>query len=143
MGWPIDHAAELTPTKRSPVMPTLNVIMLVGNLTRDPEVRYSPNGTPVATLGLAVNTRVKGQDGQWREDPCFVDVVVFGHQAEACGEYREKGAPALVEGRLQYRTWQDQQGHTRRKHEVIAGRVQFLPRPAARSEADGDGEVPC
>ena len=84
-------------------MPTLNVIMLVGHLTRDPEVRYSPTGTPVATLGLAVNTRVKGQDGQWREDPCFIDVVVFGTQAEACGEYLEKGTPALVEGRLQYR----------------------------------------
>jgi single-strand DNA-binding protein len=120
-------------------MPAVNVILLVGNLTRDPEVRYSPTGTPVATLGLAVNTRVKGQDGQWREDPCFVDVVVFGPQAEACGEYLEKGAPALVEGRLQYRTWQDQEGHTRRKHEVIAARVQFLPRPGPRADADDHG----
>jgi single-strand DNA-binding protein len=120
-------------------MPAVNVILLVGNLTRDPEVRYSPTGTPVATLGLAVNTRVKGQDGQWREDPCFVDVVVFGPQAEACGEYLEKGAPALVEGRLQYRTWQDQEGHTRRKHEVIAARVQFLPRSGARADADARG----
>jgi single-strand DNA-binding protein len=110
-------------------MPAVNVILLVGNLTRDPEVRYSPTGTPVATLGLAVNTRVKGQDGQWREDPCFVDVVVFGHQEEACDEYLEKGAPALVEGRLQYRTWEDAHGNRRSKHEVIAVRVQFLPRP--------------
>jgi single-strand DNA-binding protein len=134
-------------------MPAVNVILLVGNLTRDPEVRYSLNGTPVATLGLAVNTRVKGQDGQWREDPCFIDVVVFGTQAEVCGEYLEKGAPALVEGRLQYRTWQDQEGHTRRKHEVIAARVQFLPRSGPRvdaddrglptgEEVDGDHEVP-
>jgi single-strand DNA-binding protein len=81
-------------------MPALNVMLLVGHLTRDPEVRDSPTGTPVATLGLAVNTRVKGQDSQWREAPCFVNVVVFGNQAEACGEYLEKGAPALVEGRL-------------------------------------------
>ena len=119
-------------------MATLNVIMLLGHLTRDPEVRYSPTGTPVATLGLAVNTRVKGQDGQWREDPCFVDVVVFGPQAEACGEYLEKGAPALVEGRLQYRTWEDAQGHRRSKHEVVAARVQFLPRPdySVASEPD-------
>jgi single-strand DNA-binding protein len=135
-------------------MPAVNVILLVGNLTRDPEVHYSPTGTPVATLGLAVNTRVRGQDGQWREDPCFVDVVVFGPQAEACGEYLEKGAPALVEGRLQYRTWQDQEGHTRRTHEVIAVRVQFLPRTRPHAdavergvpadvEADGDDEVPC
>jgi single-strand DNA-binding protein len=134
-------------------MPTLNMIVLLGNLTRDPEVRYSPNGTPVATLGFAVNNRVKGQDGQWREDPCFVDVVVFGNQAEACGEYLGKGDPALVEGRLQYRTRQDQQGHTRSKHEVVAFRVQFLPSPGPRAdadergfpagvEADGDDELP-
>jgi single-strand DNA-binding protein len=80
-----------TTNKRRPVIPTVNLIVLLGNLTRDPEVRYSPTGTPVATLGLAVNTRVKGQDGQWREDPCFADVVVFGDQAEACGECLEKG----------------------------------------------------
>jgi len=119
-------------------MPAVNVILLVGHLTRDPEVRYSANGTPVATLGLAVNTRVKSQDG-WHEDPCFIDVVVFGTQAEVCGEYLEKGAPALVEGRLQYRTWQDQEGHTRRTHEVIAARVQFLPRSGARVDADARG----
>src|SRR5919108_1324861 len=105
-------------THRRSVMPALNVVMLVGNLTRDPEVRYSPTGTPVATLGLAVNTRVKGQDGQWRDDPCFIDVVVFGNQAEACGEYLEKGAPALVEGRLQYRTWEDSHGNRRSEHEA-------------------------
>jgi single-strand DNA-binding protein len=120
-------------------MPALNVVMLAGNLTRDPEVRYSATGTPVATLGLAVNTRVKGQDSQWREDPCFIDIVVFGTQAEACGEYLEKGAPALVEGRLQYRTWEDSHGNRRSKHEVIAARVQFLPRPGPRADADDRG----
>jgi len=120
-------------------MPTLNMIVLLGNLTRDPEVRYSPTGTPVATLGLAVNTRVKGQDGQWRDDPCFIDVVVFGNQAEACGEYLEKGASALVEGRLQFRTWEDAHGNRRSKHEVIAARVQLLPRPGPRAAADDRG----
>jgi len=119
-------------------MPALNVMLLVGHLTRDPEVRDSPTGTPVATLGLAVNTRVKGRDGQWREDPCFVDVVVFGLQAEACGESLEKGAPALVEGRLQYRTWEDAQGHQRSTHEVVAARVQFIPRPGPRAAAEPD-----
>jgi single-strand DNA-binding protein len=125
-------------------MPALNVILLVGNLTRDPEVRYSPNGTPVATLGLAVNTRVKGQDGQWREDPCFVDVVVFGNQAEACGESLTKGDPALVEGRLQYRTWEDSQRNRQSKHEVVASRVQCIPRPDSRpaSEPDPSPEDP-
>ena len=117
-------------------MPAVNVILLVGNLTRDPEVRYSATGTPVATLGLAVNTRVKGQDGQWREEPCFIDVVVFGNQAEACAEYLNKGDPVLLEGRLQYRTWEDQQGNKRSKHEVMAFRVQFLPKPSPRSDAD-------
>jgi len=119
-------------------MATLNVITLFGHLTRDPEVRYSPTGTPVATLGFAVNTRVKGQDGQWHEDPCFVDVVVFGNQAEACGEYLEKGAPALVEGRLQYRTWADAHGHRRSKHEVLASRVQFIPRSGQRAASEAN-----
>jgi single-strand DNA-binding protein len=119
-------------------MPTLNMIVLLGNLTRDPEVRYSPNGTPVATLGLAVNTRVKGQDGQWRENPSFVDVVVFGTQAEACGEYLEKGAPTLVKGQLQYRTWEDSQGNRRSKHEVVASRVQFIPRSDSRAASEPD-----
>jgi single-strand DNA-binding protein len=138
MGWRIDHAVALTPTKRRPVMPALNVIMLVGHLTRDPEVRYSPTGTPVGALGLAVNTRVKGQDGQWREDPCFVDVVVFGNQAEACGEYLGRGDPALIEGRLQYRTWEDAHGNRRSKHEVVASRVQFIPKPGPRTVFEAD-----
>jgi single-strand DNA-binding protein len=120
-------------------MPAVNVMLLVGHLTRDPEVRYSATGTPVATLGLAVNTRVKGQDGSWRDDPCFIDIVVFGNQAEACGESLEKGAPALMEGRLQYRTWEDAQGHRRSKHEIVAARVQVLPRPGLRAEADDHG----
>ena len=117
-------------------MPALNVVMLVGHLTRDPEVRYSSNGTPVAALGLAVNNRIKRSDGSWQDDPCFVDVVVFGHQAEACAKYLNKGDPVLLEGRLQYRTWEDQQGNKRSKHEVIAFRVQFLPKLGPRSEAD-------
>jgi single-strand DNA-binding protein len=134
-------------------MASLNSVCLLGHLTRHPEVRYSPSGTPVAALGLAVNHRIKHGDGTWQEDPCFVDVVVFGTQAEACGQYLTKGDPVLLEGRLQYRTWQDQQGQKRSKHEVVAFRVQFLPKPGPRSEADesllgasigveGDDDVP-
>ena len=117
-------------------MASLNSVCLLGHLTRTPEVRYSSNGTPVAALGLAVNNRIKRSDDSWQDDPCFVDVVVFGNQAEACAKYLNKGDPVLLEGRLQYRTWEDQQGQKRSKHEVIAFRVQFLPKPGPRSEAD-------
>jgi single-strand DNA-binding protein len=97
-------------------MASLNSVILLGNLTRDPEVRYSPSGTPVATLGLAVNNRVK-QGDEWKDDPCFIDVVVFGKQAESCG------------------------GQKRSKHEVTAFRVQFMPktgRAAGGSGVPGD-----
>ena len=117
-------------------MASLNCVCLLGRLTRNPDVRYSPSGTPVTALGLAVNNRIKRSDGSWQDDPCFVDVVVFGQQAEACGEHLNKGDPVLLEGRLQYRTWQDQQGNKRSKHEVMAFRVQFLPKPSPRSDAD-------
>ena len=134
-------------------MASLNSVCLLGHLTRNPEVRYSSSGTPVAALGLAVNNRIKRSDDSWQDDPCFVDVVVFGNQAEACAKYLHKGDPVLLEGRLQYRTWEDQQGQKRGKHEVIASRVQFLPKPGPRSEADdslsgasigavGDEDVP-
>ena len=121
-------------------MASLNSVILLGNLTRDPEVRYSPSGTPVATLGLAVNNRVK-QGDEWKDDPCFIDVVVFGKQAESCGEYLSKGQPVLIEGRLRYRTWESQEGQKRSKHEVTAFRVQFMPktgRAAGGSGVPGD-----
>jgi len=134
-------------------MASLNSVCLLGHLTRTPEMRYSANGTPIATLGLVVNNRIKRSDDSWQDDPCFVDVVVFGHQAEACATHLHKGDPVLLEGRLQYRTWEDHQGHKRSKHEVMAFRVQFLPKPGPRSEADdrlagasigaeGDDDVP-
>jgi single-strand DNA-binding protein len=122
-------------------MASLNRIVLLGNLTRDPEVRYTPSGTPVARLGLAVNNRVK-QGDEWRDDPCFVDVVVFGKQAESCGEYLNKGRTILIEGRLQYRTWESQDGQKRSKHEVLADRVQFLPKAARMSEGGFSGDTP-
>jgi single-strand DNA-binding protein len=116
-------------------MANLNHIILLGNLTRDPEVRYTPSGTPVATLGVAVNNRMK-QGDEWKDDPCFIDVVVFGKQAESCGEYLSKGQPVLIEGRLRYRSWEGQDGQKRSKHEVSAFRVQFMPKG---SRAAGTG----
>jgi single-strand DNA-binding protein len=119
-------------------MANLNHVILLGNLTRDPEVRYTPSGTPVATLGLAVNNRLK-QGDEWKDDPCFIDVIVFGKQAESCGEYLSKGQPVLVEGRLRYRTWESQDGQKRSKHEVSAFRVQFMPKAG---RGPGSGGVP-
>jgi single-strand DNA-binding protein len=108
-------------------MASLNSVTLLGNLTRDPELRYTPQGTAVATFGLAVNRRYQ-QEGQQREDVCFVDIVAFGRQAETVNEYLAKGNLALVEGRLQWRSWETPEGQKRSKHEVVANNVQFMPR---------------
>jgi len=119
-------------------MASFNKVILLGNLTRDPELRFTPSGTPVASFGLAVNTQRAGQSGterggqgnptERREDVCFVDIVAFGRQAETASEYLSKGRAALIEGRLQWRSWEGQDGQKRSKHEVIADRIQFMPR---------------
>ncbi|MBI4640664.1 MAG: single-stranded DNA-binding protein [Candidatus Tectomicrobia bacterium] len=108
-------------------MASLNRVFLMGNLTRDPELRYTPNGTAVSTFGLAVNRRYK-QGEELKEEVCFIDIVVYGRQAETCGQYLSKGRPALIEGRLQWRSWESQDGQKRSKHEVVAINVQFLPK---------------
>ncbi|HEY5864756.1 MAG TPA: single-stranded DNA-binding protein [Candidatus Tectomicrobia bacterium] len=107
-------------------MASFNKVILLGNLTRDPELRYTPNGTPVATFGMATNRR-SGQGDERREDVCFVDIVVFGREAETASEFLSKGRAALIEGRLQWRSW-EQDGQKRSKHEVVAERIQFMPR---------------
>jgi single-strand DNA-binding protein len=108
-------------------MAGFNKIILMGNLTRDPEIRYAPNGTPVANFGLAVNRRYR-QGEEIREDVCFVDIVVFGKQAETCGQYLSKGNGALIEGRLQMRKFETKEGQKVTKHEVVAENVRFLPK---------------
>jgi single-strand DNA-binding protein len=118
-------------------MASLNKVILMGHLTRNPELRYTPNGTPVTTVGLAVNRRYR-QGDESKEDVCFIDVAVFGRQAETVSEYLQKGSPALVEGRLQWRSWETEDGQRRTKHEVVAERVQFLPSPAAVREDGRD-----
>ena len=109
-------------------MASLNKVILLGNLTRDPELRYAPSGTPVARFGLAVNTYRGGQGDERKEEVCFVDIVAIGRQAETASEYLSKGRQAFIEGRLQWRTWEGQDGQKRSKHEVIAERIQFMPR---------------
>lgn len=102
-----------------------NRAILIGNLTKDPEVRYTPGGTPVATVAIAVNSKHKGNDGNMKEETLFIDAVVFGKQAETCGQYLSKGRPVLVEGRLRERRW-EHEGQKKSKMEVVAGNVRFL-----------------
>jgi single-strand DNA-binding protein len=115
-------------------MANLNKVILMGNLTRDPELRYTPSGTPVANFGLAVSRRYT-QGEERKEEVCFIDIVAFGRQAEVVGEYLSKGRPVLIEGRLQWRSWESPDGQKRSKHEVVAENVQFMPR--ARDEGMG------
>lgn len=107
-------------------MANLNRVLLIGNLTRDPELRYVPSGTAVATFTLAVNRVYKNQAGEKKEETSFIRVVVWGRRAEVCGEYLRKGSPVFVEGRLQSRSWETQDGQKRSTTEVIADNVQFL-----------------
>ena len=109
-------------------MVSLNRVLLIGNLTKDPELRYIPSGTPVANLRLAVNSSFKDQSGQRKEETCFVTIVVWSRQAEACHQYLKKGRSVFIEGRLIYRTW-EAEGKTRSTMEVRADRVQFLGPP--------------
>ncbi|MSQ76972.1 MAG: single-stranded DNA-binding protein [Nitrospiraceae bacterium] len=114
-------------------MTGFNKVILIGNLTKNPELRYTPNGTPVASFGLAVNRKYR-QAEELKEEVCFVDIVVFGKQAEHCGQYLSKGNGVVVDGRLQQRRWETEDGQKRSKHEVVAQMVTFLPK---RQEAGG------
>jgi len=107
-------------------MANYNKVILVGNLTRDPEMSYLPSGSAVTEIGLAVNRRWRSQDGQEREDTCFIDCRCYGKQAEVLSKYMSKGRPILVEGRLQLDQWEDQNGNKRSKHRVFIERFQFL-----------------
>jgi single-strand DNA-binding protein len=109
-------------------MASLNKVLLMGNLTRDPELRYIPSGTAVTTFTLASNRVYMSQAGEKKEEVCFVRIVVWGRRAEVCGEFLSKGSPVFVEGRLQSRSWEDQNGQKRSTIEVIANNVQFLGR---------------
>ncbi len=109
-------------------MPNFNKVFLMGNLTKDPELRYTAGGAPVANLRMAINRVYQLQSGEKKEDVCFVTVVVWRKQAEAAGEYLKKGDPLFVEGRLQSRTWETEDKQKRSIMEVVAERIQFLNR---------------
>jgi len=116
-----------------------NKIILIGNLTRDPEQRFTPNGMQVTSFALAVNRRFRQGDEQ-KEDVCYVDIVAFDKQAELCSKYLNKGDGAIIEGRLQQRRWETEDGQRRNKHEVVAQTVTFLPkRQSFGSESEHGG----
>ena len=104
----------------------INRVVLVGNLTRDPELRHTPSGTAVCSLRLAVNSRRKDQTGQWVEKPNYFDVTVWDKQGESCTQYLSKGRPVAIDGRLEWREWDAQDGTKRQAVEIVADSVQFL-----------------
>jgi single-strand DNA-binding protein len=119
-------------------MASFNKVILVGNLTRDPELRYTPKGTAIAKIGLAVNRTWRNEAGETKEEVTFVDVDIFGRTAENVGQYMRKGRPILIEGRLKLDQWDDKQtGQKRSRLGVIAETVQFLGSPNG-----GEGGAP-
>lgn len=107
-------------------MANLNKVFLIGNLTRAPELRYTPANVPVANLGMAVNRRFRDKNGDFKEDVCFLTVTVWDKQAEACCQFLQKGSPIFVEGVLQSRSWETPDGQKRSTIDVRAERIQFL-----------------
>jgi single-strand DNA-binding protein len=120
-------------------MASLNKVFLMGNLTRDPEVRHTPKGPAVGDLAMAINMTYKAQDGTEKEEVCYVDVVVWGRQAETCRDYLSKGAPVFVEGRLQLDQWEGPEGEKKSRMRVRADRVQFLSRGGGGAGAGAGG----
>ena len=122
-------------------MANLNKVLLIGNLTRDPQLTYLPSQTPVVEFGLATNRKWTDKtSGEQREDTCFVDCRCYGRQAETINKYVRKGNPLFVEGRLQLDTWTSQEGQRRSKHRVVVETFQFLGAPnraAQGPSADG------
>src|SRR5277367_5569338 len=126
-------------------MANLNKVLLMGNLTRDPEVRYTPKGTAVGDLSIAINDSYKAQDGTIKEVVTYVDIEVWGRQAETCKQYLTKGRPIFVEGQLKLDQW-EQEGQKKSRLKVRADRVQFLgggPGGASRSGGDSRSSSPA
>jgi len=116
---------------------SLNRVILIGNLTRDPELKYTPNGSPVANFGIAVNRNYTNKQGEKISDVDFFNVVAWAKLAELCGEYIRKGSPVAIEGRLTSRSWENNEGQKRTTVEVVAENVQFL------GKSGGGGERPA
>ena len=125
-------------------MASFNKVILLGNLTRDPEVRYTPKGSAVADLGIAVNRQYTLENGEKREEVTFVDVTFWGRTAEVAGEYLKKGRPVFIEGRLQLDTWDDKQsGQKRSKLKVIGETMQMLGSRGGAADTGDEGDRPA
>jgi len=123
-------------------MANMNRVFLMGNLTREPRLKQTNAGNSVAELGVAINDNYKNRDGELVESACFVDIDVWGRQAESCAEYLDKGSPVMIDGKLKFDSWENDEGQRRSKIRVHAFRVQFLGRPRKKAEAeDGGSEV--
>jgi single-strand DNA-binding protein len=121
-------------------MANLNRVLLIGNLTRDPELRYTPKGTAVTDFGLAVSRIYSGEDGEKKEETTFVDVTLWARQAEIAGQYLKKGRPVFIEGRLQLDTWDDKQtGQKRSRLRVVGENLQLL---GSRPEGEASSSAP-
>jgi len=120
-------------------MSSYNKVILMGNLTRDPELRYTQNNVAICKFGLAVNRRFKDQSGEWREEPTFVDITIFGKRGEAFAKYHQKGKPAFIEGTLRFDTWDDPQGNKRSKLYVVADSWEFVGGGGAGGGGGGGG----
>ena len=116
-------------------MASYNKVLLMGNLTKDPELRYTPQGTAVANLRMAINRKYRSKDQELKEEVCFITAVVWNKQAETCNQYLHKGSSVFVEGRLQSRSWEDNTGAKRSVIEVRAERVQFMGAPGQTKAA--------
>ena len=114
----------------------INRVVLTGNLTRDPELRSLPSGTSVCSLRVACNTRRKDASGDWVDKPNYFDVTVWGAQGENCAQYLSKGRPVAIDGRLEWREWEDKDGNKRQSIDIIADSVQFL---GSRGDAENGG----
>ncbi len=117
-------------------MANLNKVMLMGNLTRDPEMSYLPSQTAVVEFGLAVNRKWKNKDGQQQDETCFIECQSFGKQAETLNKYMGKGKPIFIEGRLKFDSWTAQDGSKRSKHKVVIENFQFLPDGSKGNQAE-------
>jgi single-strand DNA-binding protein len=124
-------------------MANINRVVLVGNLTKDPELRHTPSGTAVCSLRIAVNSRRRDESGQWVDKPNYFDVSIFGNQAESSAQYLSKGRPVGIDGRLDWREWEAQDGSKRQAVQIIAESVQFLGGRGDAPEAGGNQFVPA
>ena len=123
-------------------MPNFNKVILVGNLTRDPELSHTPSNTPICKFGMATNRKWRSQDGDPREETCFVDCTAFGRQAETIAQYMAKGRPILVDGRLSFSQWTGEGGAKRSKLEVIVEGSQFLGERSQEQPAQNGPDRP-